>query len=582
METLRNVAWFFKKNKWQYIIGISALLICYVFIPIPTYVTGKIIDGVRDGILDRALLKKYALILILSNVLLYIFEFTWHYYIFGNSFKFGRDNRRRLVSKLLAQNPQFYYKNSTGSLMSKATHDVNNLTMLYGYGILAFFDATVYPLFLVIIMGVTISWKLTLISICVLPVMILLSSKLGKLLDEKFNRIQKSMEKLNERVLENVTSIRVIKGFSTQGITIDRFNQSANSLYDDQMELARLSSLFIPIGRIIPGISFVIAFIFSEKLMRESGMSLGQVVSFFIYLNMLVWPMFAFGDLINVYQEASSSVRRIQEVYDYEEDFVEKDNLKEYTGNGDIEFKHFFFKYPGEEEYALKDINLTIKNGETLGIVGKIGSGKTTLVKQLLRLYNVDEDTLLIDGESVENFTRRSIRDKLGYVPQQHILFSKSVSDNIAFGERGASQDDIDAAIEFADFTKDLYTFPDGLDTMIGEKGVSISGGQKQRISISRAIIKDPEILILDDSLSAVDALTEKNIIDNIKSQREGKTTIIVAHRLSGLKHADKIVVLEDGHIVEEGSHDDLLANKGWYYDQYESQRLGGSHERKE
>ena len=225
------------------------------------------------------------------------------------------------------------------------------------------------------------------------------------------------------------------------------------------------------------------------------------------------------------------------------------------------------------------DFNLTLNTVYTLVIVGKIGSGKTTLLKQILRFYPVEEGQILLDGKAVETYTIDSIRDKIGYVSQQHLLFSKSVYDNIAFGKSNASEEDVMAAIEFADFTKDLNSLPNGLETMIGEKGISISGGQKQRVSISRAIIKEPEILILDDSLSAVDALTERNIIENIVSHRKGKTTIIVAHRLSGLMHADNIIVLEDGKIVESGNHQELLEKEGWYYKQYQSQKSGGSDE---
>lgn len=579
METFKSVAWFIKRNIWAYVLGVVSLMLTYVVIPVPTYVIGKIVDGVKMETLTKPYLIKLGAIAISAIIVHYILGYLWHICIFGNSAKFARDNRRRILKKLLIQNPEFYYENSTGSLMSKATHDVLNMQMFVGYGTLALFEATIYPVVIVIIMGLTISWKLTLLSITVLPLIIYFTAKLGKILEDIYLKIQKAMEKLNESVLENVTSIRVIKGFSTQEITEERFSQKAKSVYDDQMVQSKYMFMFAPVYRIIPAFTFVIAFIVGEKMMAKSQLTLGQMVSFFMYLNMLTWPMFAFGDLINVWKESSTSIKRVQAIYDYKENFVEKDGIKDYVGDGDIEFRNFFFKYPGAEMYALDGINLEIKNGQTLGIVGKIGSGKTTLVKQLLRFYNVESNTLLIEGKDVENFTRKSIREKIGYVPQQHVLFSKSVYDNIAFGSKGAEADQVDKAVEFADFTKDLHTLPDGLKTMIGEMGISISGGQKQRISISRAIIKDPDILILDDSLSAVDALTEKNIIENIQRERTGKTTIIVAHRLSGLKHADKIIVLENGKIVESGTHQELLDNKGWYYNQYESQRLGGSNE---
>ena len=576
MQVLKNMTWFVKENKKSYIIGILALLSTYIFVPVSTFIIGQIIDGFRIGWMGKENFKYYIIALFASIILHYIAGYLWNYYIFRNAFLAEKESRSRILSKLLKQNPKFYYKNSTGSLMSKATHDVSNIGMLMGYGLMAFFEATVYPISLIMIMGITVSWRLTFYSILALPLMIVFAAKLGKILEERFRSIQRSMERLNESVLENITSIRVIKGFSTQEINKERFDEKAKSLFDAQMDQSRLSALFFPIGRIIPGITFVVALIVGERMMGQGSLSLGQMVSFFMYLNMLTWPMLAFGDLINVIQESSSSLRRIQEIYDYEEDFKEKDNLKEYQGGQDITFNQLSFTYPGEKQKALDNISFTIPAGQTIGIVGKIGSGKTTLVKQLLRFYNVEEDSLLFGGESAENFTRESIRDKIGYVPQQHILFSKSVTDNILFGKADASIDQVNEAIDFADFSKDLHTLVDGVDTLIGEKGVSISGGQKQRLSIARAIIKDPEILILDDSLSAVDALTEKNIVKNIQEQRVGKTTIIVAHRLSGLKHADHIIVLDQGRIVEEGTHEELLSNEGWYYDMVQTQKLGG------
>lgn len=579
MKVLKNLNWFFRENKKQYFIGIIGLLLTYIFIPIPSWIIGKVIDGIDQNTLSQNEVTFFAIILFVLIFLHYAASFIWQYFIFGNSMKIGRDSRRRLLSKLFIQSPPFYSLNSTGALMSKATYDIGNLQMIAGYGVLAFFEATVWPIVLIGIMAITINLKLTLISISILPLIIIFSSKVGKLMHDGFMILQEKFEKLNESVLENINSIRVIKGFSTQENTFNRFSDEADSIYNQQMKIAKLHALFFPIGRLIPTITFILAMIFGEKLIGVGELSLGQLVTFFMYLNMMVWPMFAFGDLINVYQESSSSIKRIQEVMDYKEDTIDDPGAIDYLGNKTIEFRNFNFTYPNDTKESLKDIDLIINPGETIGIVGKIGSGKTTLIKQFLRLYNVDKDTLLIDNISVENYKRSSIREKLGYVPQQHILFSKSVNENIAFGSRGASREEVMEAIRLADFEKDLHTLENGIETLVGEKGISISGGQKQRISIARAIIKDPEILILDDSLSAVDALTEQNIINNIREERKGKTTIIVAHRLSGIKHADKIIVLDEGKIVEKGTHEELVNNKQWYYQQYESQRLGGSDE---
>ncbi|MDO4778328.1 MAG: ABC transporter ATP-binding protein [Tissierellia bacterium] len=579
MKNLKHLFRFINRHKVSYTIGIVSLLLTDIVAPIPNFILGKLVDQIKQGAITRQSLTTWSIGLLFVIIAQYVFEFLWHYNIFGVSFAIARDYRRKIVDKLLKQTPPFFLKNSTGALMSKATNDINSIEDMTGFGVLALMDATIYPLILILIMGFTVSWKMTFLSIIILPSIIFFTKIIGNAMYKNHNRIQESMEKLNELVLENVTSIRVIKGFSTQEIAKARFKERADNINNLVLIQERLNSAFRPISILIPGIAFVVAILVGENLMGESKLTLGQMVSFFFYLKMLEWPMYAFGDLINVFQEASSAISRIQEVFDYPEDLVDRKDAIEYTGGKEIEFTNFNFSYPGGDKPVLRDINLKIKPGSTLGIVGKIGSGKTTLMKQLLRHYKVKENTLLVDGNDISTYTINSIRDKMGYVSQQHILFSKSVYRNVEFGKVNAKSEEVWAAIDFAQFTKDIESLPDGIDTMIGEKGISISGGQKQRISIARAIIKDPEILILDDSLSAVDAITEKNIIEKIKETRVGKTTIIVAHRLSGLKHADHIIVLDDGKIIEEGSHEQLIENRGWYFDQYESQRLGGSDE---
>ena len=579
MKNIKHIIWFFKKYKYKYFIGIFALLFTNIIVTVPNQLIGKFIDAVKENTLTAVSLRNIVLIFVAVIVLKYVSEFIWHYYIFGYSYQSGKDFRDKFVSKILKQSPIFFFKNSTGSLMSKATQDVGAIETLTGYGILAAIDATIYPIIIIFIMGTTISWALTLLSIIFLPLLIVFTKVLGKKLYEGFMKIQQSYDHISETVMENITSIRVIKGYSTQEVAQARFDKSVDELYENTYKQYKVDAVFIPSGRLIPAFTFVVALLFGEYLMGESRLTLGQMTTFFLFLNMLVWPMYAFGDLFNVIQEASASIERLYQVYNYKEDVKDRENTIEYEAKGDIDFTNFNFKYPKENNYALKDINLKIKKGETLGIVGKIGSGKTTLVRQLLCYYAVEEGLILMDEKPIKQYSIESIRKSIGYVPQQHLLFSKSVYDNIAFGKNKASEEEVMNAIEFSDFTKDLHTLPHGLETMIGEKGISISGGQKQRVSISRAVIKNPETLILDDSLSAVDAITEKKIVQNIRKQREGKTTIIIAHRLSGVKHADNIIVLDNGEIVEQGTHKELLANKKWYYEQYEMQKLGGSDE---
>lgn len=579
MKNLKHLFWFIKKNKKMYILGFIFLFLTNFTAPLPTYFMGLIVDKIKMGAITGSKLQILTGGLLFIVVIEYIFQYLWHFYIFGGSFLAARDFREKIVSKIFKQTPPFFVKNSTGSLMSKATNDVSSIETITGFGVLALLDSTIYPIFIIGIMVLTVSWKMTLLSICVLPLIIFITKILGEKLYLNHKKVQESMEKLNESVLEDVTSIRVIKGFSTQEVTKDRFYEKVEHLNKMTFNQSKLNAIFNPTSIIVPGLSFTIALFLGENLMGLNQLTTGQMISFFFYLKMLEWPMYAFGDMINVVQSASASLERLQEIFDYEEDLVDKENAIEYMGGKDIEFKNFSFKYPQTDVEVLKDINLKIKAGQTLGIVGKIGSGKTTLAKQFLRYYKTEYDTMLFDGKDVSEYRIDSIRDKMGYVSQQHILFSKNVYENISFGKNNATKEDVKKSIDFAAFTKDVDSLPSGLETIIGEKGISISGGQKQRISIARAIIKNPEILILDDSLSAVDAITEKNIIENIKNERVGKSNIIIAHRLSGLKHADNIIVLEDGKIVEQGTHEQLLENRGWYYEQYETQRLGGSDE---
>lgn len=575
MSTLKKTAWFFKKNRGQYSIVIFFLLLEYLIDPLPPYLIGRIADEVSNQSLTRDILYGLGLILFSSIILRYLISYIWNFLLFKGSYKMGRDSRRRLVEKLLEADPEFYSKNTSGSLMSKATNDVSNMEMLAGYGILSFLDATIYPLVLIFIMGKTISWKLTLISIIPLPILIYASKKLGDRLYQVYRKIQTSLEGLNESVLENVTSIRVIRGFAMEKEVEQRFDKNNQTIYEQMVGQVKLAGWFMPLGAIIPALSFLLALLWGEKLMALGQLSLGQLVSFFVYLNMLVWPMYAFGDFINVYQESKSSIDRLDELYKYEGKNETRKGSLTCSFEENFEFKDFSFSYPQADRPSLRNINLKVSKGQTLGIVGKIGSGKTSLARQFLTIYQGEKGELLIDDRPLADYSVESVRAKVGYVPQNHILFSKSIYENVLFGQPEASEKELIEALNFSDFTKDLEAFSQGLNTKIGEKGVSISGGQKQRISIARAFIKKPDILILDDSLSAVDGITEEKILANIKAEREGKTNIIIAHRLSGVRDADLIIVMDDGLIVERGSHQELMDLKGWYYQQYNQQKLG-------
>lgn len=579
MGIYKKFKWFIDTYRWQYFAAILATILFYILSYIPPWLIGETADGIRDKSLDLNGLYKNIGILLFVIVLSYILDFLSGYLFFKGTDLMGRNSRRNLVSKVLNQTPIFFEKNSTGSIMGKATNDIRMLQDMAGYGVLSFFESTLYTVGVAAIMAVLVSWKLTIVAIIPLLLVAYTSKKVGDILYGIYDKVQRAFDKLNDSVLENIAGVRVIRAFVREENQKERFSKKADDFYQENMKQVKYNSLFVLITRIFPGISYLLTFIYGAVLISRSEISLGNLISFVMYLNMLTWPMISLADFVNIAQQSSASMDRVQELLDYEEDMVDERGAVEYKGFEPIVFKDFSFKYPSQENTLLKNINLTIEPGTTIGVVGKIGSGKTTLLKQLLRLYPIDESSFIIGNRPVSHYTMNSIRRRTGYVPQQHILFSKTIRENILFGEE-KSEEDLIQACKDADFLKDIELLKDGLDTLVGEKGVALSGGQKQRLSIARALIHDPEILILDDSLSAVDAKTEEAIIKNIKEKRKDKTNIIAAHRLSGIMHADEIIVLDDGEIVERGRHEDLLKAKKWYYEQFMIQQLEGKNAR--
>ncbi|MDG5786353.1 ABC transporter transmembrane domain-containing protein [Evansella sp. AB-P1] len=573
-SALKKLTWFFKKHWKRYTIAIVFLLIVSLLEVLPPRILGYFIDEVHQEQLTAERLQYYILIFLGLMVIIYLMTFVWMRQLFGGAYIIERTLRSRYMHHLMKMTPSFYEKNKTGDLMAKATNDLKAISLTTGIGVLTLIDSTVYLVIILFMMSVLVSWKLTLAAILPLPIMAWLMKRYGKIIHERFTKAQGAFGDMNDQVLESIAGVRVIRAFVKEKDDQQRFNRLTNDVLQKNIAVAKIDALFEPTIKILVGLSYMIGLGYGAFLVFHNEITLGQLVSFNIYLGMLIWPMFAFGELMNIMQRGNASMDRINTTFDYEPDV--KNSMKPCDVNKptEIEFRNLSFHYPSSKEEVLKNISLLVPRGATVGVVGKTGSGKTTLLKQLLREYPIDNSRLFISNVAIENIQLNLLKSWFGYVPQDQFLFSKSIRDNIFFGRPNAEEFELYRVMDLSSITADIDTFSNGVETLVGEKGVSLSGGQKQRISIARALIKDPEILLLDDALSAVDAKTESTIIHNIRRERKGKTTFITAHRMSAVRHAEIIIVLENGKVIEQGSHEDLLEREGWYFNQYSKQQM--------
>ena len=572
MSIIQKLWWFFKLEKRRYSVGIVALVLVSVLNLIPPMVMGRVIDAITSEQLTQQDLLLDLFYLLLAAFGMYYLRYVWRMYILGTSYRLGQIMRSRLFEHFTKMSPAFYQTYRTGDLMAHATNDINALTRLAGGGVMSAVDASITALVTLLTMLFSISWQMTLVAILPLPFMAYATSRLGRKTHKAFGESQAAFSELNNKVQESVSGIKVTKSFGYQADELMSF-QTVNELtFQKNLQTMKYDSLFDPMVLLFVGSSYVLTLLVGSLMVQKGQITVGNLVTFISYLDMLVWPLMAIGFLFNITQRGKVSYQRIEELLSQESPVKDPEFPLDGIENGRLEYAIDSFAFENEE--TLTDIHFSLEKGQTLGLVGQTGSGKTSLIKLLLREYDVDKGAIYLNDHDIRDYRLTDLRGLMGYVPQDQFLFATSILDNIRFGNPNLPLSAVEEATKLAQVYKDIVDMPQGFDTLIGEKGVSLSGGQKQRLAMSRAMILDPDILILDDSLSAVDAKTEYAIIDNLKETRKNKTTIITAHRLSAVVHADLILVLQNGQIIERGTHEDLLALDGWYAQTYQSQQL--------
>ncbi|WP_247912905.1 ABC transporter transmembrane domain-containing protein [Streptococcus sp. oral taxon 431] len=572
MSIIQKLWWFFKLEKRRYLVGIVALVLVSVLNLIPPMVMGRVIDAITSGRLTQDELLLHLFYLLLAAFGMYYLRYVWRMYILGTSYRLGQIMRSRLFEHFTRMSPAFYQNYRTGDLMAHATNDINALTRLAGGGVMSAVDASITALVTLLTMLFSISWQMTLVAILPLPFMAYATSRLGRKTHKAFGESQAAFSELNNKVQESVSGIKVTKSFGYQSDELASFQEVNDLTFQKNLQTMKYDSLFDPMVLLFVGSSYALTLLVGAFMVQAGQVTVGNLVTFISYLDMLVWPLMAIGFLFNITQRGKVSYQRIESLLSQESPVKDPESPLEGIENGRLDYAIDRFAF--EDEETLRDIHFSLEKGQTLGLVGQTGSGKTALMKLLLREYDVDQGAIYLNGHDIRDYRLADLRSLMGYVPQDQFLFASSILENICFGNPDLPFSAVEEATQLAQVYQDIQAMPEGFDTVIGEKGVSLSGGQKQRLAMSRAMILNPDILILDDSLSAVDAKTEFAIIDNLKETRKDKTTIITAHRLSAVVHADLILVMQDGRIIERGRHEDLLALDGWYAQTYQSQQL--------
>lgn len=554
--------------------GITVLFNNGLWVLSPQVVQRAVDDMNRAGVTQHKVLI-YSSLLVALALSKGIFQFLTRWLVIGVSREIEYDLRNDLFRHLESLSYAHYQKNRTGDIMARATNDLNAVRMLLGPAIMYTANTLVFTAVALVFMW-HISPRLTLWVFAPLPIASIIVQYIGRKIHERFEKIQAQFSDISARAQENFSGARVVRAYAQEKAEIALFEKANQEYVTRSLPLARLTGMLWPTLELLLGFALVLMLWLGGREVLLQRMTLGQFVAFNTYIVMLTWPIIALGWVINIFQRGTASMGRIDEILQVKPEITNAQaapDLKSVTAlRGEIEFRHLHFNYNGTP--VLKDINLKIPAGSSLAIVGPTGSGKTTLVSLLPRIYDAEPGSLLVDGRPIFEYPLETLRQNIGYVPQETFLFSDTVRENIAFGVEGATDKQVHDAAEAANIAKDIEGFTEGYDTLVGERGITLSGGQKQRTAIARAILRNPRILVLDDALSSVDTYTEEKILEHLRQVMQGRTTIFISHRVSTIRNADRIAVLHDGRIVELGTHEELLARNGYYTDLYNKQLL--------
>jgi len=560
------------KYKFQILLGVIALLLVDLAQLVIPLIVRRAVDLLRAGNATTSILLRFGLYILGLAIFIAIFRFFWRYFIMGTARKVERDVRNELYFHLLKLSANFFNKERTGEIMAHATNDANAIRMAVGMGVVALSDTFIYSIFSLGAM-ISISPTLTLYTVIPLPILAIFMLSFGKLIYKLFEDVQKTFSTMTESVREAITGIRVIKGFAQEKGQLYDFEKINSSFVVKNLKLVKVWGAFQPVINLFASFSIALLLFVGGRKVILNEISLGDFVAFSSYLGMMIWPMIAIGWVTNLLQRGAASMDRIERILKTEPDIKSPPHPRKVKVEGNICVRNLTFGYTPNKP-VVYDIDFEIKRGEKLGILGRTGSGKSTIVYLIPRIFDPPEGSIFIDGIDVRSMYLEDLRKSISLVPQESILFSTTIKENLTYGNPDAHEDEIINALKIAEIYDEIMEMPHGLDTQVGERGVTLSGGQRQRLAIARAILRNAPIFILDDALSAVDAETESRILKNLSDFLKTKTTIIISHRVSALKDCNHILVLDRGKIVDRGTHEELISREGIYKHIYEMQKL--------